>query len=106
MSQFIKLDLTVYYNNDNTLFIGGIIMDQIFIQVVDKAYIDILNHIFGEGNKMIPTYHTLFLVIFLIAFSTKCISFLVKDHHIIAKVLLYIIYFAIIIIDVRLILGV
>ena len=81
-------------------------MDYIYLQMVDTAYRDILSHIFGADNTMLNTYHTLFLVIFLIIFANRGMAFLLKRHHIISKIISYILYFLIIIIDLRLLIGV
>lgn len=81
-------------------------MDYIYLQMVDTAYRDILSHIFGADNTMLNTYHTLFLVIFLIIFSNRGMAFLLRRHHIISKIISYILYFLIIIIDLRLLIGV
>ena len=81
-------------------------MDYIYLQIVDTAYRDILSHIFGADNTMLNTYHTLFLVIFLIIFANKGMTFLLRRHHIISKIISYILYFLIIIIDLRLLIGV
>ena len=81
-------------------------MDYIYLQMVDTAYRDILSHIFGADNTMLNTYHTLFLVIFLIIFANRGMTFLLKRHHIISKIISYILYFLIIIIDLSLLIGV
>ena len=81
-------------------------MDYIYLQMVDTAYRDILSHIFGADNTMLNTYHTLFLVIFLIIFTNRGMAFLLRRHHIISKIISYILYFLIIIIDLRLLIGV
>ncbi len=81
-------------------------MDYIYLRMVDTAYRDILSHIFGADNTMLNTYHTLFLVIFLIIFANRGMAFLLKRHHIISKIISYILYFLIIIIDLRLLIGV
>lgn len=81
-------------------------MDYIYLQMVDTAYRDILSHIFGADNTMLNTYHTLFLVIFLIIFANRGMTFLLRRHHIISKIISYILYFLIIIIDLRLLIGV
>ena len=81
-------------------------MDNIYLQMVDTAYRDILSHIFGADNTMLNIYHTLFLVIFLIIFANRGMTFLLKRHHIISKIISYILYFLIIIIDLRLLIGV
>ena len=81
-------------------------MDNIYLQMVDTAYRDILSHIFGADDTMLNTYHTLFLVIFLIIFANRGMAFLLKRHHIISKIISYILYFLIIIIDLRLLIGV
>lgn len=81
-------------------------MDYIYLQMVDTAYRDILSHIFGADNTMLNTYHTLFLVIFLIIFANRGMTFLLRRHHIVSKIISYILYFLIIIIDLRLLIGV
>lgn len=81
-------------------------MENIYLQLIDNAYKDILSHIFGAYNTMLNTYHTLFLVIFLIVFTNKGMTFLLKRHHIISKVILYALYFLIIIINMCLLIGV
>lgn len=81
-------------------------MENIYLQLIDTAYRDILSHIFGAGNIMLNTYHALFLVIFLIIFANKGMAFLLKRHHIISKIISYILYFLIIIIDLSLLIGV
>lgn len=81
-------------------------MDNIYLQLIDNAYRDILSHIFGADNNMLNTYHTLFLVIFLIIFANRGMAFLLKRHHIISKVISYILYFLIVIIDLSLLIGV
>lgn len=81
-------------------------MDYIYLQMVDTAYRDILSHIFGADNTMLNTYHALFLVIFLIIFANKGMTFLLRRHHIISKIISYILYFLIIIIDLSLLIGV
>lgn len=81
-------------------------MDYIYLQMVDSAYRDILSHIFGADNNMLNTYHTLFLVIFLIIFTNRGMTFLLRRHHIISKIISYILYFLIIIIDLSLLIGV
>lgn len=81
-------------------------MDTIYLQMVDTAYRDILSHIFGADNTMLNTYHALFLVIFLIIFANRGMAFLLRRHHIISKIISYILYFLIIIIDLRLLIGV
>ena len=81
-------------------------MDNIYLQLIDNAYRDILSHIFGADNTMLNTYHTLFLVIFLIIFANRGMAFLLRRHHIISKIISYILYFLIIIIDLSLLIGV
>lgn len=81
-------------------------MDNIYLQLIDNAYRDILSHIFGADNTMLNTYHALFLVIFLIIFANKGMAFLLRRHHIISKIISYILYFLIVIIDLRLLIGV
>lgn len=81
-------------------------MENIYLQLIDNAYKDILSHIFGADNTMLNTYHTLFLVIFLIIFANKGMAFLLRRHHIISKIISYILYFLIVIIDLRLLIGV
>lgn len=81
-------------------------MENVYLQLLDNAYRDILSHIFGADNTMLNTYHTLFLVIFLIIFANKGMTFLLRRHHIISKIISYILYFLIIIIDLRLLIGV
>ena len=81
-------------------------MDNIYLQLIDTAYRDILSHIFGADNTMLNTYHTLFLVIFLIVFANKGMTFLLKRNHIISKIISYILYFLVIIIDLSLLIGV
>ena len=81
-------------------------MDNIYLQMVDSAYRNILVHIFGADNTMLNTYHTLFLVIFLIIFANRGMAFLLKRHHIISKIISYILYFLIIVIDLSLLIGV
>lgn len=81
-------------------------MENIYLQLIDNAYRDILSHIFGADNTMLNTYHALFLVIFLIIFANKGMTFLLRRHHIISKIISYILYFLIIIIDMSLLIGV
>lgn len=81
-------------------------METIYLQMIDFAYRNILSHIFGADNTMLNTYHTLFLVIFLIIFANKGMAFLLRRHHIISKIISYILYFLIVIIDLRLLIGV
>lgn len=81
-------------------------MDYIYLQMVDTAYRDILSHIFGADSTMLNTYHTLFLVIFLIIFANRGMAFLLRRHHIISKIISYILYFLVIIIDLSLLIGV
>lgn len=81
-------------------------MDYIYLQMVDTAYRDILSHIFGADNTMLNTYHTLFLVIFLIIFTNRGMTFLLKRHHIISKIISYFLYFLVIVIDLSLLIGV
>lgn len=81
-------------------------MENIYLQLIDNAYRDILSHIFGADNTMLNTYHALFLVIFLIIFANKGMAFLLKRHHIISKIISYILYFLVIIIDLSLLIGV
>ena len=81
-------------------------MDYIYLQMVDTAYRDILFHIFGADNTMLNTYHTLFLVIFLIIFANKGMTFLLRRHHIISKIISYLLYFLVIVIDLSLLIGV
>ena len=81
-------------------------MDNIYLRLIDTAYMDILSHIFGADNTMLNTYHTLFLVIFLIIFANRGMTFLLKRHHIISKIISYFLYFLIIIIDLSLLIGV
>lgn len=81
-------------------------MENIYLQLIDNAYRDILSHIFGVDNSMLNTYHTLFLVIFLIVFANRGMAFLLKRHHIISKVISYFLYFLVIIIDLSLLIGV
>lgn len=81
-------------------------MDNIYLQLIDNAYRDILSHIFGADNTMLNTYHALFLVIFLIIFANKGMAFLLRRHHIISKIISYILYFLVIIIDLSLLIGV
>lgn len=81
-------------------------MNNIYLQMVDTAYRDILSHIFGADNNMLNTYHTLFLVIFLIIFTNRGMAFLLRRHHIISKIISYILYFLVIIIDLSLLIGV
>ena len=80
-------------------------MENIYLQLIDTAYRDILSHIFGADNIMLNTYHALFLVIFLIIFANKGMAFLLKRHHIISKIISYILYFLIVIIDLSLLIG-
>ena len=80
-------------------------METVYLQIVDYAYRDLLSRIFGSNNQMLETYHTLFLVIFLIIFANKGMNFLLKRNHIISKIISYFLYFVIIAIDVCLILG-
>lgn len=81
-------------------------MENIYLQLIDTAYRDILSHIFGADNTMLNTYHALFLVIFLIIFTNRGMAFLLRRHHIISKIISYILYFLIIIIDLSLLIGV
>lgn len=81
-------------------------MDNIYLQLIDNAYRDILSHIFGADNTMLNTYHALFLVIFLIIFANRGMSFLLRRHHIISKIISYFLYFLIVIIDLSLLIGV
>ena len=81
-------------------------MDTIYLQLIDNAYRDILSHIFGADNTMLNTYHTLFLAIFLIVFANRGMTFLLRRHHIISKIISYILYFLVIIIDLSLLIGV
>lgn len=81
-------------------------MENIYLQLIDNSYRDILSHIFGADNTMLNTYHALFLVIFLIIFANRGMAFLLKRHHIISKIISYILYFLIIIIDMSLLIGV
>ena len=81
-------------------------MENIYLQLIDNAYRDILSHIFGADNTMLNTYHALFLVIFLIIFANRGMTFLLKRHHIISKIISYILYFLIVIIDLSLLIGV
>lgn len=81
-------------------------MENIYLQIVDDSYRNILSHIFGADNTMLNTYHTLFLVIFLIIFANRGMAFLLRRHHIISKIISYILYFLIIIINLRLLIGV
>lgn len=81
-------------------------MENIYLQLIDNAYRDILSHIFGADNTMLNTYHTLFLVIFLIIFANRGMTFLLKRHHTISKIISYILYFLIVIIDLSLLIGV
>lgn len=81
-------------------------MEIIYLQMVDSAYRNILAHIFGADNNMLNTYHTLFLVIFLIIFTNRGMAFLLKRHHIITKIISYTLYFLIIIINMCLLIGV
>jgi len=81
-------------------------MDNIYLQLIDNAYRDILSHIFGADNTMLNTYHALFLVIFLIIFANRGMTFLLRRHHIISKIISYILYFLIVIIDLSLLIGV
>jgi len=81
-------------------------MDNIYLQLIDNAYRDILSHIFGADNTMLNIYHALFLVIFLIIFANRGMTFLLKRHHIISKIISYILYFLVIIIDLSLLIGV
>lgn len=81
-------------------------MENIYLQLIDNAYRDILSNIFGADNTMLNTYHALFLVIFLIIFANKGMAFLLRRHHIISKIISYILYFLIVIIDLSLLIGV
>lgn len=81
-------------------------MENIYLQLIDNAYRDILSHIFGADNTMLNTYHALFLVIFLIIFANRGMTFLLKRHHIISKIISYFLYFLIVIIDLSLLIGV
>lgn len=81
-------------------------MENIYLQLIDNAYMDILSHIFGADNTMLNTYHALFLVIFLIIFANRGMTFLLKRHHIISKIISYTLYFLIIIINMCLLIGV
>lgn len=81
-------------------------MENIYLQLIDTAYRDILSHIFGADNTMLNTYHTLVLVIFLIIFANRGMTFLLKRRHIISKIISYILYFLIVIIDLSLLIGV
>ena len=81
-------------------------MENIYLQIVDDSYRNILSHIFGADNTMLNTYHTLFLVIFLIIFANRGMAFLLRRHRIISKIISYILYFLIIIINLRLLTGV
>lgn len=81
-------------------------MENVYLQLLDNAYRDILSHIFGADNTMLNTYHALFLVIFLIIFANRGMAFLLRRHHIISKIISYILYFLIIIIDLHLLIGV
>lgn len=81
-------------------------METVYLQVVDYEYRDLLSHIFGSDNQMLDIYHTLFLVIFLIIFANKGMNFLLRRNHIVSKVISYLLYFIIIMIDVCLILGI
>lgn len=80
-------------------------METVYLQVMDYAYRDLLSRIFGSDNQMLEMYHTLFLVIFLIIFANKGMTFLLRRNHIISKIVSYLFYFIIIMIDVSLILG-
>lgn len=81
-------------------------MENIYLQLIDNVYMDILSHIFGADNTMLNTYHALFLVIFLIIFANRGMAFLLKRHHIISKIISYFLYFLIVIIDLSLLIGV
>ena len=81
-------------------------MENIYLQLLDNVYRDILSHIFGADNTMLNTYHALFLVIFLIIFANRGMAFLLRRHHVISKIISYILYFLIIIIDLSLLIGV
>lgn len=81
-------------------------MENIYLQLIDNAYMDILSHIFGADNTMLNIYHTLFLVIFLIVFANRGMAFLLRRHHIISKIISYFLYFLIIVIDLSLLIGV
>ena len=81
-------------------------MDNIYLQMVDDSYRNILSHIFGADNTMLNTYHTLFLVIFLIIFANRGMTFLLRRHHIISKIISYTLYFLVIVIDLSLLIGV
>lgn len=81
-------------------------MENIYLRLIDNAYRDILSHIFGTDSTMLNTYHTLFLVIFLIVFANRGMTFLLKRHHIISKIISYFLYFLIVIIDLSLLIGV
>lgn len=81
-------------------------MENIYLQLIDNAYRDILSHIFGADNTMLNIYHALFLVIFLIIFANRGMTFLLRRHHIISKIISYILYFLIIVIDLSLLIGV
>lgn len=80
-------------------------MENIYLQLIDNAYRDILSHIFGADNTMLNIYHALFLVIFLIIFANRGMTFLLKRHHIISKIISYILYFLVIVIDLSLLIG-
>lgn len=80
-------------------------METVYLQIVDYVYRDLLSRIFGSDNQMLEMYHTLFLVIFLIIFTNKGMNFLLRRNHIISKIISYLLYFIIIMIDVCLILG-
>lgn len=80
-------------------------METVYLQIFDYAYRDLLSRIFGSDNQMLEMYHTLFLVIFLIIFANKGMNFLLRRSHIVSKVISYLLYFIIIMIDVCLILG-
>lgn len=81
-------------------------MENIYLQLIDNAYRDILSNIFGANNTMLNTYHALFLVIFLIIFANRGMAFLLRRHHIISKIISYFLYFLVIIIDLSLLIGV
>ena len=81
-------------------------MENIYLQLLDNVYRDILSHIFGADNTMLNTYHALFLVIFLIIFANRGMAFLLRRHHVISKIISYILYFLIVIIDLSLLIGV
>ena len=81
-------------------------MENVYLQLLDNAYRDILSRIFGADNTMLNTYHTLFLVIFLIIFANRGMAFLLRRHHIISKIISYFLYFLVIIIDLSLLIGV